>query len=244
MQSVKIIYKNIVINQNNIDAFRMLRGIRGRFHPDDNTITIYRYKLSADLHLRLPANDVAITKIKKLKELEPIILCHEKHHAQNYASVGDPLLHSHNIYEYIGLRCLDEVSAYSAQHLLPNETSTPAILSAILDGFKRFQDVQHMYFSNFYNYSIQHIASFSNRTDSNSVIRINGKKYFEQNFTPDFQRALCKYFKFNGVTVFSKQRMTQDVIQSKLYHDVYNQFQELKKSCIECANNIIAATIR
>ncbi len=244
MQKVKIIYKDIVINHSNIDAFRMLRGIRGRFHPDDNTITIYKYKLSADLHLRLPADDIAITKIKKLAELEPIILRHEKHHAQNYASVGDPLLHSHNIYEYIGLRCLDEVSAYSAQHLAPNETSTSAILSAILDGFKYFKDVQHMYFSNFYNYSIQNIASFSNRTDANSVIRINGKKYFEQKFTPDFQRALCKYFKFNGVAVFSKQQLTPDVMQSKLYRDTCNQFQELKKSCIECANNIVATTIR
>ncbi len=242
MQNVKIVYKDIIINQDNIDAFRMLRGVRGRFHTKTNTITVHRYILSRDLHL--DANDSVHTKIQQLKDFEPIVLRHEYHHAQNYASIGNKLLYSHNIYEYISLCCLDEVSAYSAQHLTPHETSIPAILSAILDGFKYFQDVQHRYFSTYYNYSIQNIASFANTKDANTVIKINGQKYFEKNFSPDFQHALCKYFKFNGVAVFSKHHLTQDVIQSTLYRDVYKKFQELKKSCIECADRIIDVTIR
>lgn len=242
MQNVKIVYKDIVINQDNIDAFRMLRGVRGRFHPDSNTITVHRYTLSHDL--RLDANDTVYTKIQQLKDFEPFILRHEKHHAQNHAFIGDKLLYSHNIYEYISLCCLDEVSAYSAQHLLPHETSTPAILSAILDGFKYFQDVQHRYLSMFYNYSIQNIASFSNTKNANAVIKIHGQKYFEQDFGSDFQYALCKYFVFNGVAVFSKEKLTQDVIESALYRNVYKKIQELKKSCIAYADRIIDVAIQ
>lgn len=242
MQNVKIIYKNIVINQDNIDAFRMLRGVRGRFHSKTNTITVHRYILSQDLHL--DANDSVYTKIQQLKAFEPIVLRHEKHHAQNHAAISDKLLYSHNIYEYISLCCLDEVSAYSAQHLAPYETSIPTILSAILDGFKYFQDVQNRYFSAYYDYSIQNIASFSNTKNANTVIRLHGKKYFEQEFTPDFYQALRKYFNFNGVAVFSNKNLTQDVINSALYRKVYEKMQELKKSCIECADRIIAGTIR
>lgn len=59
-----------------------------------------------------------------------------------------------------------------------------------------------------------------------------------------YGETLCKYFKFNGVAVFSKHHLTQDVIQSTLYRDVHKKFQELKKSCIECADRIIDVTIR
>ena len=242
MQNVKIVYKDIIINQDNVDAFRMLCGVRGRFHSATNTITVHRYTLSPNLHLS--ANDPVHAKIQQLKAFEPIALRHEKHHAQNHATIGNRLLYSHNIYEYISLCCLDEVSAYSAQHLAPHETSIPAILSAILDGFKYFQDVQHLYFSSYYDYSIRNIASFANTKDANTVIKTHGKKYFEQEFTTGFHHALCKYFTFNGVAVFSKKNLTQDVINSALYRNVYKKMQELKQSCIECANSIIDRAIR
>ena len=63
---------------------------------------------------------------------------------------------------------------------------------------------------------------------------------------PDFESGPFNHLGTspNLYKLFSKKNLTQDVINSALYRKVYEKMQELKKSCIECADRIIDGTIR
>ena len=114
-QEPKILYKNIIINNDNIDDF-LENPYGGVFCASTNTITIFQYTISNDIPE--PKKSDAKSIAKDATDGHDGVIIHEKQHWRNHILV--PKFSEFcfmNYYQEISLLCLDEISAITAQIL-------------------------------------------------------------------------------------------------------------------------------
>lgn len=141
----KILYKDIIINNNNIDDF-LNTPHGGAYHYDTNTIILYNYIISQDI---LDAKKAAEAKSITHTAIEhrPSTIVHEKRHWHNRTIV--PRFQDFclmNYYQEVSLQCLDEISAITADILY----TTPkykklgicqaTVLCSMLEATERFKN--------------------------------------------------------------------------------------------------------
>ena len=238
MQKPTIEYKTIIINEENIQAFRMLPGVRGQYISNNHKIIIYRYTIASNLIL--PQNDNAYKKIAEIKHKEPMVLAHEMQHAQNRMKSEPITTISNNIYEYIALRCMDEASAFTAGILSGQRIKTNnAVLQAAIDGTNEFLAKKEFYLTRFASVIMNDVVSFNSEKPTSSMIKRNGAKFFEQNFSTNFRATLSTYFTFNGYCLLNDSALHT----TKEWQIFRNNVKEIKTACINRAS-AIANTIK
>ena len=208
MHEPKIEYKTVFINQNNVKAFLLLPGVRGICHDIDNRIVIYKYTICDDLFESPKYNDIRI-KVAKLQNMEQIFLAHELHHAQNNSTVGVKTKIANNIYEFMGMCCMDEASAFSAGalHGLP-KTGEYTLLAAI-QGTNEFLERQDIYLNKFKNFLYSSVVSFDASKPTHRIIEKHGAKFFEKNYSYNFHSAISAYFTFDGFALGQDEQLRQ-----------------------------------
>ena len=225
-------YKTVVINKDNAGSFSLLPGVRGVYRGQDNKIVIYRYSISDDIPESL--RTTICQKVKKLYHYEPIILAHEKHHAQNRQTIGAIQNIAKNIYEYIGLHALDEASAFSAGALHGKPHAPKHVLRAAIDGTEEFLSKTSFYFSKLEHYLLSSVVCFDTKKTTHVMIRKYGDKIFNQDFSSDFQKALSAYFTFDGYALFKDKQL----YGTPQWQQLVTNIQKIKALCIERASII------
>ena len=196
MQKPVIEYKTIIINKKNIDAFRMLPGVRGRYISKEHKILIYRYSVSPDLSLS--PNDTVFSKIREIRASEPCVLAQEEQHAQNHTTVGSISKCAKNIYEYISLLCMDEASAFTAGILQSKQSPKTTT---------EFLQKQDYYLTKYAQFLLTDVVSFNAEKSTSNMIKKNGTKFFDYGFSNEFHCAISKYFTFYDYSLFKDSEL-------------------------------------
>ena len=123
MPRPKIIYKTIILNDQVLcDIFNGKPMLYGQACPQTNEIIIYRYEV--DTNSKLPANvrNAIIESMRINQDYEQETIAHEAHHLRNWAIDYRRMPRTH--YEYMAIRCMDEISAIAAgkMHLFTHPT--------------------------------------------------------------------------------------------------------------------------
>ena len=202
MSNWQLEYKTITIDKTNVSGFLLLPGVRGKCCPADKKIVVYRYKISPVLYgLSLDVVDKVKARILKLQKSEPVFIPHEKHHSKNADSVGDALdvlALSKNIYEYLGLRCMEEASAFVAGDILCVPNGQNRILKAAVMGTDEFLHKYDLYMNIYTNHLYSSVVCFNLEKPTNKMVRENGMRVFEESYSKDFHNALSAYFTFGN----------------------------------------------
>ena len=233
MREPTIEYKTIIINEKNIQAFRMLPGVRGMYLSDSHKIIIYRYTIAQNL--LLAKDDIAHKKIAEIKREEPMVLAHEKHHAQNRTKGGPISKRANNIYEYISLCCMDEASAFTAGKLYEQKIKTnKTVLQAAIDGTNEFLSKSERYLNEYSHVLLHDIVAFNNEKPTSSMIKRNGVKFFEETFSKKFSATLSAYFTFHGYSLLKDTTLHKTPEWEQFKANV----QKIKTACINHASVI------
>ena len=234
MQKPVIEYKTIIINKKNIDAFRMLPGVRGRYISKEHKILIYRYSVSPDLSLS--PNDTVFSKIREIRATEPCVLAHEEQHAQNHTTVGSISKCAKNIYEYISLLCMDEASAFTAGILQSKQSpkTTTDVLNAAITGTKEFLQKQDYYLTKYAQFLLTDVVSFNAEKSTSNMIKKNGTKFFDYGFSNEFHCAISKYFTFYDYSLFKDSELKK----TKEWQQLVVNIKKIKTACVNRATTI------
>ncbi|MBR0212915.1 MAG: hypothetical protein IJQ55_04890 [Alphaproteobacteria bacterium] len=233
MDDYKIEYKTVVINNKNMASFYCLPGMRGKCSSANHVITIYKYEISPDLVLSKQDIDKLRAKISRWNRKEPEILAHEKQHAKN-AVAASPWKTPKNIYEFIGLYCMDEASARSAENLIVKPKNKIDILNAAIKGTEDFLKRKDFYLNHFENALYSNIVCFNPCKPAHPIVRNNSLNMFKESYSTEFYDALSAYFTFYGYELLKDTSIKQTPEWSKFCANV----KQIKSACMSHAKAI------
>lgn len=234
MNNWQIDYKTIIINNKNVASFCLLPGVRGWCNSGDHKITIYRYVIGNDLVLPAHEIDKLRTKIFNLHKSEPVFLAHEKHHAQNHDNKVEPVDIANNIYEYMGLRCMEEASAYAAGNLVTIPKSELCALKAAIKGTEEFFKKKEFYMNQYERYLYSSVVFFDTDKPAHKMVQKGGIGIFKESYSDEFNAALSAYFTFDGYALFQDRTIRHTPEWAQLCENSH----KIKSFCVERATII------
>ncbi len=249
----KILYKDIIINNSNIDDFLHTKHA-GAYCYDTNTIVLYNYIISDDVSdpaKAAEAKDVAQYTI----ETRPSTIVHERRHWHNRRIV--PRFQDFclmNYYQEVSLMCLDEISAITADILYTTPkykelgVCQATVLCSMLEATDRFKGYC------IEEYVTRFLGSISSgyHLDVQAVTPNKAYAYLQQLqreyehapqklFDKHFQDAVKGYFTFDGYCVLDDKISANAQDAWKL---VQQNFAQIKQKSIADTHNMINTMLK
>ena len=249
----KIYYKDILINNSNIEEF-LNTPHGGAYDYDTNTIILYNYTISNDIsdaQKAAEAKSIAQTAI----EHRPSTIVHEKRHWHNRTIV--PRFQDFclmNYYQEISLQCLDEISAITADILY----TTPrykklgicraTVLCSMLDATERFKNsCLDEYLNRFidwivsnYHFDVKAVTAkkaYAYLQQLQNTYEHNSQKLFDKRF----HDAVKGYFTFDGYCILNDNISDASMGAWKL---VQQNFAQIKQRCITDVHKMINTILK
>ena len=238
MDNYKIEYETVSINNKNMVSFYCLPGVRGRCRPANHVIIIYKYEISPDLVL--PEKDIAKlkAKISRLNSMEQQFLAHEKQHAKN-ETAASPWTTPTNIYEFMGLYCMDEVSARTAENFITKPKNKIYVLNAAVKGTEDFLNRKDLYLYHFEDALYSNVVCFNPYKPAHPIVQNNSLNMFKESYSTKFYDAISAYFTFYGYELLKDTSIKQTPEWSKFCANV----KQIKSACSSHAK-VIADQIK
>ncbi len=259
---MKIEYKNIIINQDNISQYRengfvaasyntQWDFLNNKLHGDD-TIIIYNYILAPEL--KLPVWDSVYASVKKLKADRTHIIEHEKRHGHNI-TIGEPFHIVNGIaHSYFCLKCADEISARVTEELsrmsytLLESLKTVALSitgkspynRAILKAHESFHRVLPHYCQKFINNYKELIAEFNmDKNKLSNILKMQQQLYQfdisnlrQSLYTPEFYSAIQHYLTFDDTNLYK-------MLSKSVQNDINKSGAYIEAQLFKCAKQCI-----
>lgn len=249
----KILYKNIVINNSNIDDF-LNTAHGGGYHYDTNTIILYNYTISNDIsdaQKAAEAKSIAQTAIER----RPSTIVHEKRHWHNRTIV--PRFQDFclmNYYQEVSLQCLDEISAITADILYTTHkykelgVCQATVICSMLEATDRFKNYYldeyvHRFIdwiSSSYHLDVELLTTqkaYACLQQLQNTYEHTPQKLFDKRF----QDAIKGYFSFGEYCILDDKISSSSKDAWKL---VQQNFAQIKQRCITDVHKMINTILK
>ncbi|MBE6461490.1 MAG: hypothetical protein E7006_01450 [Alphaproteobacteria bacterium] len=257
MQEPKIVYKQITINNANIDEFLQMQQA-ARYKATSNSIIIYDYTLDDSAGLEYSKSRQARKIIKFVRQDRSRSIEHETQHWRNWCAVGDVAeVTMDNYYQEILLYCLDEISAftaaafYSSRHLSCRGACAETISIALHSGISEFVYGAGLsfYLEDLVQYTLDTIKADlrSGYVNIKRLKQLQSRTHRNPNgaFSRRFRRAARHYLTFDGYCILD-DKLSGDALQ--MWHSVIKMLQDIRsiytQSLSRAIDNLIAARAR
>ncbi len=204
MEPKKIIYRNITINDRNIDAFRTGKRIVMHGQCDIFSRKIYIYKYTLDANLKLPKNDQIRQECEQVNKEEPLIMVHELKHLKNADFAVESFAKSY--YECVMLYCMDEVSARAAEYVSGHRINAKNVARSMRRAAEFFQDLDY-YTSDFLPNIQENIVNDLKNHGRRGVYNLNQQNLLYLMDSPElysehFHKIERHYFTFGNFCIY------------------------------------------
>lgn len=198
----KINYITININKYNVKMYRNTLPVLplGFCRDIDQGIHIFRYQISKSFHLS--DTDILYKNIQKIKMKEKATVLHETKHWFNLF-VGDITNIANNVYEFVVLNAINEVSAFSAEYFDNKIPCEQNVLDAMLCGIEQYEH-------RIIDYLYSHIKRVQNQAFICDMIN---KTLYKHGYNFDTDR-------YKGVSIYFPQKAKY----SKQFYQTVNRY--------------------
>ncbi len=228
----EIRYKNVTINEFNIDRIRTGFMKTGEANRYKTRIIIYRYTVSNSLNLS--PDDVIYKKLSNISEKR--VLAHEMKHLQNSKSDCALPWGIKNYYQIPMLCAIEEASAYAAGYLYgESPRNRYEMLMAAYNGIHLLSNRMAHYFPKYADIIAEYCGYNSQDTDykQNLIKCINCKSV---NYSHLFHKMADKYMTFGNYKLFD--------IKHHIPRDVRVELTKLRTTCEEATREHLRQYLR